>query len=435
MLKNTFCSSPWFHVRVESDGEMHYCRWAPKQSTTQNIKNIPIKTYFNSSELSSIRAQMLDGTEITSCSLCYDQDKVNKISGRARQLCKSGIDLDHFEQSIASSPHYGYFNFSAQNSGKTNSELADLQIDLGNYCNSECIMCSPRFSAKLGNTYKKLNWLDPKHNLYRDKFSGIYDWTSDKTALQKFITELSQMPELRYIHLLGGETLAMPSFYAICQELIKTGINEHITLGLTTNGTIWRDDLKDLLSKFQSVNLGISIETTHPVNDYIRYPGNITEIKTNILKFKELSLQSPNISIQLRTTPNALSVWHLDDLIKFQLEHKLYSESCHILMKPEWLQFKVLPVDLRAEAAKKLLRVLPNSNITNNPNARHSEQFESALIQDTLAIIKLLEQPVTEDIPLKQKLVQFLHELESIRHNKILDYLPDYEQFLRHYGY
>ena len=212
------------------------------------------------------------------------------------------------------------------------------------------------------------------------------------------------------------------------------------TVGFTTNGTVWRDDLSELLNNFQAVDLGISIETTAPVNDYIRYPGNVEDIQANILKFKYMSIKNPSIGIQLRITPSALSIWHFDQQIDFQMKYKLSAESCHIIDRPEWLRLTVLPEDLRLQAAGRLQAALDRNglsaaDIDNNPNVRSRELLRSAVAQNTIGLINVLTQGTQEPVATRFKLVQFLNELESIRLNRILDYIPEYEKFLREYGY
>ena len=442
MLKNTFCSSPWFSIRVEPNGNLHYCRWSTQNLVNNyNIKTTGLQSYFNSDEMRDIRRSILQGKAIDSCQRCYKQDDpaVNKISGRAKQLCKSAVDLQNFEHSFASSPHYDYWKYSQENAGATISQLADLQIDLGSWCNSECIMCSPKFSTKLHSTFQKLNWLDPANPLYQGSFDRAKDWTTHAQTLSRFVSEIGELSELKYIHLLGGETLQIPAFYLLCEEMIRQGISKQVTLGLTTNGTVWRDDLADILKQFHTVHLGISIETATALNDYIRYPSEISQVIDNILKFKYLSIRNPNVQIQLRTTPSLLSIWHYDSLVEFQLKYKLGAESCHILDRPSWLQMSILPKDLRLFAADKLQSIVNNKlqdvEVLNNPNMRNKAFFNSTLKQDITGLISILQQDHLEHDDLRIKLVQFLHDLEGRRKNSILDYLPEYEEFLRQYGY
>jgi MoaA/NifB/PqqE/SkfB family radical SAM enzyme len=442
MLKNTFCSSPWYSLRLEHDGNLHFCRWAKGVDSQHNIQNTSIITYFNSSQLRDIRQTLLNGEPVAACQLCYDQDtpEINMTSGRKKQLCKSAVDLQNFDTSFMASPHYKDWEYSYHNAGAANSQLADLQIDLGSYCNSECVMCSPKFSTKLYSTFKKLNWLAPEHPLHQGEYQQINDWTQNEDTLNRTVKEIGELTELRYIHFLGGETLIIPAFYRILNKLVEMGINKHITVGFTTNGTVWREDLVELLKQFQGVDLGISIETTAPVNNYIRYPGDVDQIKNNILKFKMLSVKNPSVRLQLRITPSALSIWHFDQLIDFQMRYKMSAESCHIIDRPEWLKLTVLPTDLRNSAADRLQAALDrhglsSADISHNPNVRSSELLKSTIAQNAIGLINVLRQDYQEPVDTRLKLVQFLKQLESIRHNRILDYIPEYEEFLREYGY
>ena len=107
MLKHTFCSSPWFHVKVSHAGDFVSCRWGKESAnSTQNVKSTSILEFYNSDQMRSLRISLLDGQAPTQCSECYYQDSFNKLNGRRRQLNKSAISVDNFELTLRSSPHY-----------------------------------------------------------------------------------------------------------------------------------------------------------------------------------------------------------------------------------------------------------------------------------------------------------------------------------------
>ena len=58
MLKDSFCSSPWFHIRVNYNGDFIPCRWQPKTSVT-NIKDVDIIEFYNSEQMKTLRTDML----------------------------------------------------------------------------------------------------------------------------------------------------------------------------------------------------------------------------------------------------------------------------------------------------------------------------------------------------------------------------------------
>jgi hypothetical protein len=109
MLKDTFCSSPWFHVKVTHAGDFTSCRWGKETNTEQNIKSTDILKFYNSDQMRSLRMELLDGQSPAHCGDCYYQDSFNKLNGRRRQLNKSAINVDNFELTMRGSPHYKLF--------------------------------------------------------------------------------------------------------------------------------------------------------------------------------------------------------------------------------------------------------------------------------------------------------------------------------------
>ena len=349
MLRDTFCSSPWFHLRITPNGNYNTCRWASSKKIDQNMKNSSLQDFYNGSEMSDLRMQMLNGETPDICSSCQYQDKFDKLSGRKKQLLKSGITDNEFEIKFRASPHYDYFKYSWENSGKSVYHPTDLQIDLGNTCNSACVMCSPQYSSRLEKDYKLLHESD--RALFAD-YNLTKDWTNDPLLIDKFINELIQLPNIKYIHFIGGETLHMKSFYKICDKLIESGLSKNLIIGTTTNGTIFNEKMKYYIENFYQFHLGISIESVTSLNDYIRYPSKIDNVLDIISKYKNLQDVNTKLFISLRITPNIFTIYEFDQLAKYTIENNLSVESCNILTEPSVLRMELLPRDIKEEIIK-----------------------------------------------------------------------------------
>lgn len=434
MLKDTFCSSPWFHLRLRYNGDFLPCRWG-KTVASSNIKTTSLLEYYNSDEMKNLRLQLLNGEAPDMCKECHYQDQYKKTSGRIRQLLKSGISYDEFSLTARSSSHYEHFLHSSKNNGHSNYYPVDLQIDLGNVCNSACIMCNPFASSKLANDYTKLHKSNPFQFYQPVPYKS---WTQDPETLDKFIQDLQQLPDIKYIHLLGGETLYDPAFYKICDKLIESGISKNIILGTTTNGTVYDDRLEKLICQFKEFHLGISIETVSPLNDYIRYPGDVNVIVDNIKKFLALRSQS-NLYVNLRITPNIFTMYEIDELITFMVENNVAAESCNILTNPAELKMELMPDDIRQEIIAKLKSSISKHNLykSNITNTRQSSLIQEVVGDVVFQYLNFMENyNVPDDADaLRRKLVTFLKSFESIRDNSILTYAPRYTEFLRTYGY
>ena len=435
MLKDSFCSSPWFHLRLTYDGNFEECRWYKTKIHDTNLADTAIMEFYNGSRMKSLRQDLLDGKKPVGCETCYYEGSFGKLNGRTRQLLKSGIQTNNFLLTARSSPHYERFLHSYQNQGHSNHWPTDLQIDLGNTCNSACIMCNPVASSQLHVEYKKL------HKINSTQFANPADyqsWTRNPETLERFIEELITIPDLKYIHFLGGETLYDPAFYTICERLIEAGLAKDIIVGTTTNGTIYDARVEQLITEFKEFHLGISIETVTPLNDYIRYPGKIDNILANIDRFLALRNNS-QLYISLRITPNIFTISEIDHVFEYMIEKNVIAESCNILFEPKVLRIELLPDDIRNEIIVKLDQLIAKYNLrkTNHVNIRKSDIIPDVIanvVLDYYQFLTTYQRPGDADV-LRTQLVRFLKTFETNRQNSILDYAPRYEQFLRHYGY
>ena len=433
MLRNSFCSSPWFHVRLTYNGLYESCRWAktPIRSAADSIMQ-----FYNSNQMQNLRQQLLNGGSPEHCASCYYEESFGKLSARQRQLNKSAINLDQFELTARSSPHYKHFKYSLENQGLANMAPVDLQIDLGNTCNSACIMCHPVASSRLEADYQKLNQINP--DLFK-KLEPYTPWTQDPTQVEKFVAEIVTIPNLRYIHFLGGETLYDPAFYTICDKLIEHGVANRVTVGTTTNGTVFNYAIEKYIQSFEQFHLGISIESVTALNDYIRWPGKIDDILPNIDKFLQLRERNPGLYISLRITPNVFSAYELDKLFVFMIENRVIAESCNILADPACLRMELIPADIRAEIKTKIKQVidyyeLSSCDVINIRRTDLIDQVTANVILDYYKFICDYTEPVQANQS-RLDLVQFLKAFESIRQNSILDHVPRYKEFLQSYGY
>jgi len=422
-LKQYFCPSPWFHMRINNAGEYEYCRWLERDSRPApvNIRNIDPLDYFKN-EMAEIRTAMTSGCATAGCSDCYKMEKYNKISGRQKQLLKTGVRLEYFDKSLLSSPWFDTFLDPLSDIG-----VQDWQIDLGNYCNSACLFCHPLYSSRLAAEWRRLKIID--------KIPKV-SWCEDPVLLDKFIQALKSSPKTKYIHFIGGETIITPAFKVILKILVEQGIAAQITIGFTTGLTVWDDEVIDLLTKFGGVNLGMSIECFDPANDYIRWPSEIGAVKKTLERWIRIGKQH-NWLLQLRVTPNVLSILHLHTVYEYAYRYNIAVESCNFISHPEYMKPSVLPLELRQQVIQQLKtwleghRITVTEQIVNNRNPNYSRQ---QILQDAASYIAYLEQE--PDLGhLLPDLVNYLKLMESSRKNSVIDYLPEYENAFRSAGY
>jgi hypothetical protein len=377
--------------------------------------------------MQELRRTMLEGDRPVACADCHIMEKYGKISGRQKQMIKVGIDPERVGPSFSTSTFIEQFKYSAEYEGYTRLLPVDWQIDLGNYCNSACLFCTPSNSSRLRTQFHKLGMVDSPTQ---------FNWSDDPDLLKKFMNMLEKTPTLRYLHFLGGETFLIPGFRKILQKCVEMGLNKTCTIGTTTNLTVWDEELNELLCEFPELNLGVSIETLHPVNEYLRWPARQQLILENLDRYRRLS-EGKGWIMTIRNTPTVFSVGNMTSLYRYALDNRISIESCNFLSEPEYFRSSVLPLDQRTEAIDQLQSLMDEHAGDDTPgtfNTRDRANVQAAVLDDARSWIKYLSEAEDESHRLGD-LVKYLKRMESLRNNKIINYLPNYEKILRTAGY
>jgi sulfatase maturation enzyme AslB (radical SAM superfamily) len=351
----------------------------------------------------------------------------NKTSGRQRQLLKVGVREQHFEKTLAGSTLKSAFDYSSVNQGRTDRTVTDWQIDLGNYCNGACVFCNPESSSRLATEFKKIGLIDQL---------PPPSWCDDLELVDQFVQDLVSSPNLHYLHFLGGETVITPGFKTILTALVNAGLAAEITIGFTTNLTVWSDNIVELLKQFKQVNLGMSVETLTSVNDYVRYPSRRDQTQELLDRWVALAKEQDWL-IQIRITPSCLTVHELYTVYDYAWNHNIAVESCNFIDDPKFFRIGVLPQSFRAHVAEKLTSWIADHKSTHVQqiiNTRDPNIARDQIVQDACSYLNYLESVADESNRLPD-LVEYLKRLESSRGNSILDYLPQYEDLFRSAGY
>jgi hypothetical protein len=250
------------------------------------------------------------------------------------------------------------------------------------------------------------------------------------------MSAIKNSKRLCYLHFLGGETLITPAFAKILSALIENGLNREVSIGFTTNLTVWDDSVVNLLCQFREVNLGLSVECLHPVNDYARYGGNLKNTTEYLEKWLSVANQH-NWLTQLRITPTILTVLHLDTIYQYALSKKINVESCNFINKPEFMRPTLLPTEYRNIVIDKLQKIANSIDTKSESqlvNTRNQSTIDAQLFQDIDSYVDYLNYAEDESYRLPD-LIKYLKTMESNRKNSVLDYLPEYEELFRSAGY
>jgi len=243
---------------------------------------------------------------------------------------------------------------------------------------------------------------------------------SSKDVLHLFENR-SAFSKLEYVAVQGGEPFLEINNFLVLKKFVEWGIANHITVELNTNGTIVNRDYLNLLAKFKAVNFQISIEAVGSLYSYIR-GGNgfsIKDLEKNLKVFRE----NPKFQIIFAVTTSIYSIFHLDELIAWF--DKIREEGEEIIMtntvvRPEYLNFQILPRQLKKQAYSKLIncKVLEDSYLTGS--LKFGNPGQQALCE---ALLNEIYEP-EKKMELQLKFAEYTKTLDKLRGSDLLSLVP-----------
>lgn len=257
-------------------------------------------------------------------------------------------------------------------------KIIQVKLHVGNTCNLACMMCFPTVST----TWEKL-WRNDSPEVYKkDLGHEHYD-----EYIEDYIKK--NLKDIRYIETLGGEPLFSKRFLNLLEWIIKNDQAKNITLYIITNLTILPPKAIQTLTNFKKVVLTVSLEGVGLVNDYIRWGSDFNKIDTNI---KE-ALKN-NFDVGILPTVSSLNLHRLHELYE-------YADSLKV------------PV-LNISPVRGWQSLSPN-NLPSYLKKKVDQKFKKLINKETNT----------------QSLKQFINKWDKQRGISILDYMPEFEEFLK----
>lgn len=342
--REPFCLAPWVSIQygaMSKGGVTPCCEWNRSWDPYYG----PLSSYFSSQWLTTIKEAMLnkdmDIINLT-CSSCIDLEKLNIISTRQR-LTDKRLTID--------------------------SSLRIVDYRPSNLCNLKCRMCGPSNSSMIA---KEENVIIPeldKTEIYQLDFSTITD-----------------------IKILGGEPSISSDVSDFLEYLIDTGFSKNINFMTTTNATNANKAWIDLITKFKSCYVIISLDGIGKVYEYIRTNANWNSVLKNIKVYQSLD----NISYSFQVTTSMYNMPVVEDWIEwfFDKDTNIYPVDGF----PE-LSLAALPDDIRQEKIEYL------------------KKFNNSVSRDAISILSSDK----FDKSMNDKFKDYTYAKDKIRNTNILD--------------
>lgn len=384
--KNTFCIAPFKNVAVDSKGNLKVCCVSREKV---NYKFPDIEKWYKSTEVKSLRKNLLNGIKDSRCYYCWLEEDNGAWSQRKHNNKHlGGIDPKTFDKD------YKKIEDEIQHPKIKNLDSFDLR--LGNLCNLKCVMCHSQQSSQLLAEAQ----LHPElKEFYGDENPKDYVWSKE----QNFYEWCNKwLPDSINIKFTGGEPLINPFIIPTLQS-IPDNQKEKATLHFCTNLTTINHGLIKILSKFKSVQLLVSVEGTGKVLDYARFPHTWT----NLIENFDLLLKNkgPNVHISIQHVIQALTLFDTINLAKYFDGRKIKIHPI-FLSRPPHMGISVLKKEIKLEFVEKLKKY-----------KGHNQDFISS-------IIKFILQNVEQNKNLTEVTIKHLKSIDKVRKNNFEEIIP-----------
>lgn len=424
----TFCPYPWIHIMTQPSSTINFCCVANGQikkddgSILMLNKGDDISSVWNNNHYRKIRKQMIEGERVDGCEPCYELEDLGIPSYREnyiqdwmgfhreadniKQIVDKSIDNDYV---VEESPQY-------------------LDFRLGTLCNLRCRMCQSQNSSAI---YKELKDEELYTEEERDFIVKTSHWNDFSDYTQPwfddpgFLSTVEEwLPNVNRLYFTGGEPTIIQRVYWILEKCVELGINQNIDLVFNSNMTNIQPRFLDLIAKFKSVLMCLSVDGYGTTNEYIRSGSTWSIVDKHIRDYATSDVVGNLLFSPVVQIYNILNVTDLIDYAELiQKETGRRIDISFLLNNyPKCLDIRNLPQNVR-DAAVKHLETWSATSTYFAEDERNK--------QTVLGLIKALKENYNEDSEEQMKIFkEYTALLDSKRNQSMAESLPDLYKLL-----
>ena len=430
----TFCPYPWIHVMTQPSGTVNFCCVANGQIKTDDSfmefdgmqTGTPIllnqggdmRDVWNSKHYKHIRRQMDTGERVVGCEPCYDLEDLGIPSYRTNYI-KDWLgwhrNADEIERIIEKSRENDYH---------VDEPPQYLDFRLGTMCNLRCRMCQSQNSSAI---YKELKDDELYSQEERDfvvkhtHWNDFSDYTQPWFDTPEFLDSVEEwLPNVNRLYFTGGEPTIIQRVYWILEKCVELNLNQNIDLVFNSNMTIIQPRFLDLIAKFKSVLMCLSVDGYAQYNEYIRSGSTWSIVDKHIRDYAQSEVVGNILFSPVVQIYNILNITELLDYAEEITKFSGRRIDISFLMNnyPKCLDIRNLPKHVRVEGQKRLRDWLNTSKYFKD------DERNIATVE---GIIKALEDDNVNADAEKQMQIfkEYTELLDSKRDQSFKDIIPD----------
>jgi pyruvate-formate lyase-activating enzyme len=232
-----------------------------------------------------------------------------------------------------------------------------LDVRMSNACNLKCRHCYSVLSTSWGKDAKLLEETETG-KLYTNRCMEYTTREKRELPPEIIVDIANSVGKLRRIEFKGGEPLLRQDMIEQFITNMDCNLNK-LQIDIVTNGSIkFSDRLIKLLNQCGRLKLDFSVEAGEDVFKYIR-GISLKDIEENI---KSCDQTIKPVSIGFRITQMAYNIFEFPKVYTWikslNLKNGIPIFIHNYVVKPEFLNVLVLPIEVRMEAQKHLMNLI-----------------------------------------------------------------------------
>ena len=424
----TFCPYPWIHIMTQPSSTINICCVATGQikkddgSILMLNKGDDISTVWNNNHYRKIRKQMIEGERVDGCQPCYELEDLDIPSYRENYI-KDWMGFHRNADQIKE-----IIDKSIVNDYVVEEAPQYLDFRLGTLCNLRCRMCQSQNSSAI---YKELQdeelYTQEERQFVVDTshWGDFSDYTQPWFDDPGFLSTVEEwLPNVNRLYFTGGEPTIIQRVYWILNKCVELGIAKDIDLVFNSNMTNIQPRFLDLIAKFRSVLMCLSVDGYSTTNDYIRSGSTWSVIDKHI---KEYASSDVVGNILFSPVIQIYNILNITDLLDYAEE--ISNESgrridISFLLNnyPKCLDIRNLPQNIRDVAVQRLESWSATSKYF-DADERNK--------QTVLGLIKALKESYNDDSEQQMEVFkQYTLLLDSKRDQSIKESIPELWELL-----
>lgn len=426
----TFCPYPWIHVMTQPGSTVNFCCVATGQiknddgSVLMLSRGDEISTVWNNKHYREIRRQMIEGERVEGCKPCYDLEDLGIPSYRQNYITDwMGFhrNAEQIKDIVAKSIDNDYVVDEAPQY---------LDFRLGTLCNLRCRMCQSQNSSAI---YKELQDEELYTQEERDfivsqsHWNDFSDYTQPWFDDSDFLDTVEEwLPNVNRLYFTGGEPTIIQRVYWILEKCVELNLNQNIDLVFNSNMTNIQPRFLDLIAKFKSVLMCLSVDGYSETNNYIRSGSTWSIVDKHIRDYATSDVVGNLLFSPVVQIYNILDITDLIDYAeRIHTETGRRIEFSFLLNNyPKCLDIRNLPKDIRQEAIKRIENWLATS--------KYFKDDERNLATLQGIINALGDDQVNEDADTQMQLFkEYTELLDKKRNQSIEQSAPDLYRMLK----